>query len=169
MNIPRQLPLNVFFCWNLQGWAMSIRWVLNLTSRLNKHWFENRILGPATQLPEIMPSTHSRYNFNSITIIHPFWWLFFYLRSLSVTLLPESTSTCVASSKRGGSLLCGWKFTLSHLPISTLQVSNIYLPRRQQIGLHESRQHSIVESSQALRRGQRRSHITTDRCLSNKT
>ena len=82
---PQQLPLNVFFL-NLQGWSMSIRWVLNLTSRLNKHWFENSILGPATQLPEIMPSTHSRYNFNSITITHPFWWLFFYLRSWSVTL-----------------------------------------------------------------------------------
>ena len=117
---PQQLPLNFFF-FNLQGWAMSIRWVLNLTSRLNKHWFENSILGPATQLPEIMPSTHSRYNFNSITIIHPFWWLFFYLRSLSVTLLPESTSTC-CFLKESGSLLWGWKFTWSHLPISTVQV-----------------------------------------------
>jgi len=41
-----------------------------------------------------------------------------YLRSFRVTLVLGSTSTWVASSKRGGSLLCGWKFTWSHLPIS---------------------------------------------------
>ena len=34
-----------------------------------------------------------------------------YLRSFRVTLVLGSTSTWVASSKRGGSLLCGWKFT----------------------------------------------------------
>ena len=34
-----------------------------------------------------------------------------YLRSFRVTLVLGSTSTWVASSKRGGSLLCGWKLT----------------------------------------------------------